>query len=92
MNEQKNKFTTYTFKQRKGMEGVGDCYYEYMSPEEIKKDRKEHEKYVQELKDSGEHGKEYLATITIQSDDTFDTPTEATTSYKMIIWDTEDMN
>lgn len=80
------KFTEYTFKQKLGMEGIGDYYYEYMSPKEIEKDRKEEEQRIQKLKDSEEYGKEYLYTISIEQDDMFDRQEQkSTTSYRAVI-------
>lgn len=88
--EKNKKFTTYTFKQFLGMEGEGDCFYEYMSPEDKEQYRKEREEYVQRLKETGDYGKEWLCKVFIEHDDTYDKVETSTESYRMVIWNTNE--
>lgn len=63
-----NKFTTYTFKQRKGMGGVGDMEENAFTAEAIAA----REERIKQLKESGEYGEEYEMSICVENDDTFD--------------------
>ena len=82
------KFTSYTFTQRMGMEGVGDMEYEWMTQEEIENSIQQDKIRVAKLKESGEYGKEYNTTIEIEHDPTFDNnPQKPTESYKSVIID-----
>jgi len=83
-----SKFTTVTFTQRLGMEGVGDMEREWMSIEEIEQSISQDKIRVQQLKDAGVYGDEYTTTVSVEHDDSFDdrvgSPTE---SYRFEIVD-----
>lgn len=66
----KNKFTTYTFTQRKGMEGLGDMEENAFTPESIAA----REERIKQLKRSGEYGEEYTMSISIENHPEFDNP------------------
>lgn len=94
-------FTTYTFTQKMGMEGIGDMAWEWMTQEEIEKHIVQDKIRVQKLKDAGLYGKEYTTTIEIEHDPILDgelsTPEEIINppqkdktiihNYSFIIWD-----
>jgi hypothetical protein len=86
----KDKFTKYTLTQRYGMESVGDMYYEYMSPEDIEKDRIKHSSYIEDCKLKGIYGKEYTISLNIQHDPMYDSPMKnnnGSVSYRMTFLD-----
>ena len=85
MKENK-KFTTFTFTQRMGMEGVGDMEQVWMTQQEIEESIRQDKEKVQRLKDSGEYGKEYTTTISIEYDPTIDnTINNPTESYNFTV-------
>jgi len=82
----KNKFTTYTFQQRLGLEGIGDMEHEWMTPEEIEQSIAQDKIRVQKLKDVGVYGQEYTTTFIVEQDDIFDhKESKPTESYRMEI-------
>lgn len=86
--EKEIKFTSYTFTQRMGMEGVGDMEQEYMSPAEITESIRQDKERIEKLKASGQYGKEYTTTIRIETDpilDRLEWGGGTSTSYKMEI-------
>lgn len=78
-----NKFTTYTFTQRKGMEGVGDMEENAFTPEAVVA----WEERIKQLKESGEYGEEYTMNISIEHDPIFDRPLTPTESFRVDILD-----
>lgn len=71
------------------MEGIGDMGLEYLTPEKQQKEFEKHQKYVDELKASGEYGKEYELHIEIENFDDLDYKPKlsGSTSYSMDIID-----
>ena len=87
----KNKFTTYTFTQRLGLEGIGDMEHEWLTIEEIEQSIAQDKIRVQKLKDEGVYGQEYTTTFIVEQDDIFDQKeSKPTESYRMEIINFED--